>query len=244
MIGFAFAIFRRLTPAKVDSTLAAIPREELRRRYQSWEIASILPIFAFAALFACGWFFLLRDGAKRLAPTAGEAPFVIAPEDAYWLLPAFFLGLVSSALPVALLYKWLLGDRYREYDAYNQLRTGVNTWAVFRVFAILICLAATGFVLAGVNYTTVFDERGITTQRMWGSAGGFHGYSAVTAIRREDYFTAPNGNRIYRPHYVIELEDGARWTSRDGLRTPEPFLDTKIMEFVARKSGRAIQSQR
>lgn len=87
---------------------------------------------------------------------------------------------------------------------------------------------------------TVFDERGITTKRWWGSGGGFHAYSTVRAIRPVNYFTAPNGNQVYRPHYVIDFDDGAQWTTRDGLRTPDPAHDATMMQFVAGKSGRQI----
>ena len=240
-VAVAFALFRWLVPAKVDTSAITLSRDELQRRYRKWEVGSLVPLFGFAALFGYGWFLLLRTVASLLLPSRSVGVYVLVPEDAYWALPALFLGIVCSVFPMVWIYKKLLGERYAEYEAYGQLRVGFNAWAVFRVLAIAVPLAAAAFVVAGINYTTVFDERGVTTKTLWGSDDGFHAYSAITSIRKQNTFIAPNGNVVHRPHYVIVFTDGTQWTTRDGLRTPLPAYDTKLMQFVAEKSGRMIE---
>jgi hypothetical protein len=236
------ALLRWLAPAKMPPGITTLSQSELARRYKSWEVASILPLFTFTAFLGYGWFLLIRFAASLLLPAAGDGVRVVTPEDAYWAVPAGFLGLVSSARPLTLLYGVLLKDRYAEYDAYTRFKLGFDSWALFRVFAFLVPLMAAAFLLAGINYSAQFDERGITTRRFWGAGGGLHSYEAVTSIHTRDHFIAPNGNRVLQPHYVIEFSDGTAWTTRDGMRTPDPANDLNLMEFVALKSGRTIEA--
>lgn len=238
VVAIVFALLRLLIPLKKHLPPTSLPAEELDRTYRKWDIASSVPVIVFGGLSAYLWFLVLHAIAGLILLRPLNSIYFIIPEDAYWAIPALFLGIISSGPPSVLLYKWLLGNSYSAYEAYSLMRVGFDAWAVVKGFAVLFVLLTVGFILGAINYTTIFDQEGITTKRLWGRGGGFHSYSSIESIRSERYITAPNGNRVFKPHHVIEFTDGARWTTLDGLRTPRPLEDIKIMQFVAQKSGR------
>lgn len=117
------ALLQRLFPVKAimsaDSSFV-----ELKSRYQTWTLR-LGALMLLIATPLSGVFWLLLKGLASWH--AGRLPITFVPAvGAYWLLPAFLLGLVGGGVVAMWIAQRLLGDRYSEFLAYCSLSSGIN----------------------------------------------------------------------------------------------------------------------
>ncbi|HWE35850.1 MAG TPA: hypothetical protein VG406_04700 [Isosphaeraceae bacterium] len=238
--GLAFALCRGLIPVRPGAADEPPLTDEERRRYARWESASIVPLFVFAPLLGFAWYLALRDATRLFPHDRPGTLFLVEPIGVYWMLPALFLGIVSSAVPMTLLYRALLGDRFGRFVRSCNERVGFDSWRLLRWLTALIALGSVAWFVVGVTTFACFDGAGVEIARPLEFRGTYYNYARVRTIEHRATFRAPNGNTISRPHYVVSFDDGSSWSTRGGLRDPVPDLDERIVRLVARKSGRAI----
>jgi hypothetical protein len=142
------ALLQRLFPVKAimfaDSSFA-----ELKSRYQTWALRlGALTLFIATPLSGVFWLLL-----KSLASWhAGRPPIIFMPAvGAYWLLPAFLLGLVGGGVVALWIAQRLLGERYSEFLAYCSLSSGVSPVRA-NVLASQACtLVCAGLIFIGLR---------------------------------------------------------------------------------------------
>jgi hypothetical protein len=239
-IGLSFAVFRRVFPARVADPLAEPITDDERRVYRRWETGSLLPFFVFAPLLGYAWYITLKGGADLFHRPDPVMRFLVRPSDYFWGVPALFLGIITSAIPINGLYRILLRDRCQRFERYCNERTGFDGSRVLVFFAVLVFGGAAVFFAAGVTSFARFAEAGVEVGRPLSFRSRFYEYTRVRAIEHRATFRAPNGKTVQRPHYVILFDDGAYWSTREGCRDPVPEVDEPIVRFVSRLSGRAI----
>jgi len=112
------------------------PPEELARRHRGREAAALLPMLVLFPLCGLGWYAAMA----RLYTLAGGA------DPRRWVLPALLVAGIGPAVPLALVYRLVLGaEGYEEYTYFTQLAwgwdgrrvIGVIAWAVGAGSAIL-----------------------------------------------------------------------------------------------------------
>jgi hypothetical protein len=141
-IGLSFALFRRLCPARLAGGAEFPLTDEERRVYRRWEAGALVPFFIFAPLLTFAWYLALKGAAGYFEHVAPGTRFLTGPAPVFWALPAIFLGLVLSALPMVSLYRALLGDRYRRYERFCSERVGFDGKRVFAWLAAFRLLAS------------------------------------------------------------------------------------------------------
>jgi hypothetical protein len=236
-----FSLLQRWAPYKPPSESNLPPYEELKRKFLKWEQLSLLPLFIFAGLFTIGWERLLSFFAGLSYASLGDSVFLYTPSPYYWWLPALFLGILTAAIPLTLLFKFLLGPDYGHYVLYGNLRVGFDSQKALRLMAVIIGPVALISSLLAMNCYTKFSDGEITINRFLGVGEIIYPYSRISAIKSVRYFKAPNGDIKERPYFSIEFDDGERWTTGDGLRDPDPETDRRLIEFVSGKRGKQLQ---
>lgn len=238
-----FAIAQRIFPASpTREELAKLDLAELARKYRKWDLAAVPMMLGSAAVLGVAWYFAIRlvVALARSGIEEGSVHSIVA-EDVTWAIPALFLGLVSSAIPLHLAFKRLLGERYGEYCLYWVLKSRFDYWRVERLLSVTVAVAAVLFTAALATVSVRFTEEGIAFRGVASLSERRYSYVQVRAVKSVARFAAPLGNVIARPHFAIELDDGTVWTTRENLRTPRPEADAEIMAFVASKSGTHIE---
>jgi hypothetical protein len=236
-----FAALRRFVPAPAsrEPDPATLSREEIAS-YGRYELAAFPLFFACAAATGYAWYWALRGAGALLVAARGEAVHVLGAEPAYWALPAIFLGIVSSAVPIDLAYRRLLRDRYERFMRYGEQKHGYDTRKVMRAMSWLVGCGALVFVVCGVNGVTRVTEDGLVVGRAFSLGAVFHPYASVRAIALEEWATAPNGNRVHRPHYIVRFDDGTEWRSDFGLRGAATAEDRAAIAYIASRTGIAL----
>ncbi|WP_435005276.1 hypothetical protein P12x_003171 [Tundrisphaera lichenicola] len=236
----AFELFRRVFPLRVaDPSEPGLTQEE-RDSYRRWELGSLLPLFLLVPATGYGWYLALSETARFLHPEAPDTQYLLRPIPILWCFPAFFLGIITSAIPLTVLYRALLGERYRRYVRACDERVGFDGYRAFSWMAIVIVVGSVLFTFLMARTYTRFTKDGIEIARTLSLQGALYEYNRVRSIERRSTFRAPNGNTIHLPHFVLNFDDGGSWSTREGFRDPEPELDGQIARWISRRSGRAI----
>jgi len=237
----SFALFRRFFPCRVDNDAGEPLTDEERRIYRRWEVAALVPLFALTPLLGVAWYLALKGIAGLFRHDSPGTLFLIRPIPAIWLVPAMYLGILSSAFPTEWLYRLLLRDRYPRYERFCHERAGFDGKRVLLLLGGLGLAGTAIGLFVGTRTFTRFQEDGIVISRPFGLRRHFYGYGRVEAIEHRATFQAPNGKIIDRPHYVLRFNDGASWSTREGLRDPEPDRDRMIAKLVSERSKRPIK---
>jgi hypothetical protein len=237
------AILRWLFPPP-DDAFADEPITDLEYRvYRRWEVGGVFPFFLLVAALSCAWYLGLTWAANLLHHDVPGTRFLIRPTPPFWMIPAFFLGMITSAIPLDWLYRALLRERYRRFNRFCAERAGFDGRRLLACLSVIIFAASTSFFLAGVTSFCRFTDAGVEIQRPFSIRSVFYGYSRVRGIEHRSTSRAPAGNTVKRLHHVILFDDGTSWSSRDGLRDPQPDMDGKIADLVSRRSRRPIVEQ-
>ena len=94
----------------------------------------------------------------------------------------------------------------------------------------------------GLNCYTRITDRAIVISGPLDFHERRYSFDQVESIGSVARYTAPSGKSVLRPHYAIRFKDGTTWTTRDGLREPDPLRDCPMIEFVADAGGKPIES--
>jgi hypothetical protein len=242
-VGLSFALFRWLSPTSLADGAEPPITDEERRVYRRWEVGAHVLLFIFVPLLGFAWYFALRGAAGLFQHGAPGTRFLVRPTPNFWGIPAIFLGIISSAVPMEWLYRLLLRDRYRRYERFCNERVGFDGRRVFAWLAAFVAIGSSVGFVAGVTSFARFDETGVEIGRPLSFRNKFYPYKSVKSIEHRATFRAPNGNTIQRTHYVVVFDDGTSWNTREGLRDPVPESDDRIAQLVAQKSGRPIVEQ-
>ncbi len=234
----------RLFPARPAPRETALTLDELRARYQGWELGlgfgALVGAIPFAFLFWLVLCALAAAHAKLLPPAElvwSAAPFL-------WSIPAMFLGLVVMFPVGGLLARRLLRDRYDEYLAYQQLKSGMDAAKVARILGTVVSLAAAVFVFLGLDWSVRADREALTLNTFLSIGDVRHPWADVRAIRTAPSFIAPNGNRVSRREYVVRFADGRSWSTDGELSDASPAEKQRLAALVAERSGVAIEEVR
>lgn len=241
----AFALVRRYAPVKnlgVDpETLAA-----LRKKYAWFEVAGLLPMFAWWAGITWALYQVLRWASDRTMGARGHAAaFVLKPEPAALFLPAFFLAILLSAFPMMFLARLLLGPtRYRESSLASRYGQGYDAVRGVALLAALIVPAAVGLAVLLMDHYAVVTRSELVVNPFWGLTEHRRPLGNVVAVYEVATLKAPGGKVVAKPFYQVRFRDGSTWSTRDGVYGSQPALERRVALFVAERAGVGVQRVR
>lgn len=232
---------------KIPAFQIAIPDDpakqlpELSKKYAKWEMFAIIPVFLSVAIFTYVYFklFTLLIYIENLGNKASL--YYLSPSDIFWFLPAFFLAIVTAALPCHLLYSFILKDRYEEYTLYCNLRYGYDGWKIFKKMTILIVIIILITLPFAINCYSKIGQNEMIFNPFFGLREKRYNYSQLCKIKKVLSFKAPNGNVVRRTFHDLTFSDGYIWSTKNSLYEIGEELENEIVKFVSDRSGKPIE---
>lgn len=237
MAGLARLLPARPPPAEVT----VLTLDELRARYRALEVGLGLGGLAGAVPLGLAAWLALREVSAWHARLLGPAEVLWVAEPYYWSIPAILLG-IAGTLPVTeLVARWRLGDRYGEYLAYIEAKTGIDQARLARWLVRGTTALCAAFVLLGLDWSVRADADGLALNRYFSVGVERHAWSEVSAIRTAPALIAPNGNRVRRREWILRFTDGRSWSTNNLLASPPEAEKRRLVELVAARSGAPVE---
>lgn len=222
---------------KVHATLSFA---QLTQTYGKWDILIGVPFFGFIAISTYLFFHGFNALARTMTPNVSSDTIYLTATPVFWLIPAFFLGIVAAALPSMLFLKLVLGNRYHEFECYSDMKAGFNTNRAFAFFGVIIVgLCAIG-IYAGLHFYWRFDKDGFVISPFTELKEYRYGYSDIRELRHVAKVRAPNGDIKHKPYYEIITHDGECWSSR-WAPNDDAKLINRLFETVRQRSRLPIK---
>ena len=234
-----FALFRRLFPTRLEP-LPPGEMERLSKVYTKWNLFAALLLFAYIVPITAGWFYALAPIAAPALPGApGEIRLV--PPSVSMLIPAFFLAIITAALPMAPTFRLLLGRRFEEYRRWDELRVGFVGRPPFAILATSLVLLCLPYFAVIRNTGTDFLADRIVVRGPLSTEPTIYPYARVRAIARVAKSRAPIGTVNDRKHIAIRFDDGYTWATGNRLDNKQIGEDREreILDLVSRRTGLA-----
>jgi hypothetical protein len=212
-------------------------RTELSGQFDKWELLA-LPLF-FVTAPAVGylaWRLLALLGDWRYAQLAQD-PLALVPSSSMWVLPAIFLGITGSALPMYLVLRLALGKRYAAYQRYLALKAGPSERVSWIVLGLITLLCGAAIVLM-LDYAMVAGPQELVINPFWGLGEKRYAYREIVAIRSSQQLEEAQWER---PIYLLEFRSGEKWSNRYDIDERDQAQVAGFFAYLARRSGLEIE---
>lgn len=210
---------------------------DLAAKYGKWDIYA-LPLFFISApaVGYISWLAMVKisDFRYSLMP---QSNYMFLPLPISWGIIAIFVGIIGSAVPMYLIIRLLLGDKYPEYQKFNALKSSGNTNKTFYIFFgifTLLCIIASTLML---DYYTVAYPNKLVINELWGIGEKQYSYANVTSI-----LSSKQSEESDRLVYVVKFVDGYELSTSWDTNDRDPVQINGFMEYVAEQSGIEIKN--
>lgn len=203
-------------PARIQMDLVHLDQKTLAKKFRGLNV-----LYASGFLLAAGlgavfmeavadW--LLRSSFKKEEPV--QFAIFISPIAFYF--GGGFLGLgIFSRFIFTFIRKVKDEQSYTQFITYLQRKQNMNVERLNVHLGIAFIILGSGIYLLALNTYTLFGKEQIKYSSFWDLGSKSYPYEEIEKIICYDAFEAPNGNTVYREHYVIKFRDGQNWNSRN-----------------------------
>jgi MFS family permease len=216
-------------------------------KYINLELTSLIPFLVFSLV---GGFLLFRSLIWTLhqsMPNGDGNRYLMLPDHNFFLLPTFFSSIFLGYIPIDLLHRLILKEKYAEFIFYGNLLYGFDSWKVSKVLAIVTLIPCATFTVLTMDCYARFTNDQIITNRFWGLGETSYNYSQVTRIKSVRLKAPPDDDGGERFYHVVHFSDGSIWSTRNVLYLADQNLklsyekEKAIFAFVAEKCGKEIE---
>ncbi len=239
-VGLVLLLLAKIFPYKPKQVFTTGNFYILRRQYAKWEFFGVVLffmltpslIYGFGSLFF--WMNALPE--KKLS-----LDFLILPNLYLWFVPAIFLTLAIIILPITLIYRLLLRDRYDEYLHYTNLKSGIDGKKIFKFFSWILAICAIGSIFLMSDYSIEISNKQIVLNDFFTTDKKAYDFKQVSSISFVENVISKDQKKISpNPHYYVKFKDGNYWNTTKGLN--DEVQQDKIMKYLAQKSNRKIDT--
>jgi hypothetical protein len=214
--------------------------EEVAKNYRKYSLLFVVPFVALGILFTFLFYFLIKRLAYYHFSSIDNFILLVVEEDAIWMLPALFLGIMASYFPLTLLSKLLLKEKYDDIMAYSESLYKFDGVKALKVFCISILSMCFLFIILSLDWYTRFTEDSLVENKFFSFTEVTKEYIEIQNIYKASSFQAPNGDIYNGPFYVFDFGDGYLWSTRNKKITVDEF-EQEVLTFILIKSNKDVK---
>lgn len=216
-------------------TLADQQQFQCEYRFVTLLYFIIIPLISYPAYLGLSG---LASLYYRLVPAIYLAPV----DSVYWAIPAVFLGIALSGIPIWFFNRWRLKDRFPRLVAffnqqyrYDQRKAGL----AFTAAGLVLVLALT---LAGLNLYLRLTPDQVAAGGFFGLLEDRHSYTEITRLEERIQVDGGNPAQIRDHTFLIEFTDGSRWQTNSFGKRPVLPVYRELLDFAGLRSGKPVET--
>jgi hypothetical protein len=217
----------------------------LKRDYYWLNTPIVLPLLV--AIFVCtaAWLCLLLSIRRLYLAQLPPSVHLFATPWVAWCVPAFVLGIFSSAVPLEAITRRWLGKRYADYLEWDLGRGGfANRWILSFVWVpvfVLMTVLIAGSVGALTHWYVRFGEEEIGVNHLLSFDEQVYTYDQVRDIVHSTHLRSGQKANPANRYYIV-LNDGHVLNSAYLPTSPADSEEVRAtIEFVSRKTGKPVR---
>jgi hypothetical protein len=207
----SFLLFKLIFPPKKLPVTDLQKIKDNKDRYERLERQS--PIWLLLSLGLTGFLVFILGVNIRDAFFPSDFDYVIQPPNVFWLFPGLLLGLGLIRIPMDFIYKRFLKDEYSLYHHYTNMKHGFDGLRVWRALEVILTLAGIGVFILGLNWYVRIKDNSLEINELFGMTTVTYQLDDITDITHHNTFITKSGDEKSIDHYVIEMDEGYRWSS-------------------------------
>ena len=220
-----------------ELTYTLADQQQFQRQYRFVTLLYFImvPLISYLAYLVLSGLLSLYD---RLIPATYQAPV----DPAYWAIPAVFLGIALSGIPIWFFNRWRLKDRFPRLLAffnqqyrYDQRKAGL----AFTAAGLVLVLA---LIVVGLNLYVRLTPNSVATGGFFGLLENRRSYAEITRLEERIRLDGDNPAQIRDHTFLIEFSDGSRWQTNSFGRRPVPPVYRELLDFAGLRSGKPVET--
>ena len=234
-----FALIAKFMPYKAPSSKLTKDMATLGKEYQKWEYLALAVLFVIVPLMTLGLGLAFR---WLIGLGNHHNPAIIyqaLPDSSHYYGAGMLMSLGLVGIPMELLYRALLKERYAEYTMFTNMKHGFDGWKVFRPMAWTICLATTLFLVLLSDYYVEIHSNQIKMNDLFSLKEKVYDFNEISGVHFVEHVKTKKGLRI-EPHYLVSFKNGDYWNTNSGVNKEEQSV--AIMKFLSEKSRLPIDT--
>ena len=214
--------------------------DELRKEFKRKDIFLII-LFPFLLLVVTiGLASVLDFLSNWSIQNDREIIYIIKPEMGTWIGMAMISTLGYSVFVLFKIVKWTFKSKETDYWVYYNRKYGFKATGFLKYVGILSLTVGSIWICLNLNSYAKFKEDRIEMKKFGSIKEVEYEYSSISKIIHYQNITAPNGNVVERPHYMIVFNENQKWRTIDEFRTPK-HSDEQIIKLIKEKTGLVIE---
>ncbi len=174
----------------------------------------------------------------RLIPAIYLAPV----DPIYWAVPAVFLGIALSGIPIWFFNRWRFKTRFQRLVAFFNQQCRYDQRKAGLAFTAVGLVAVLALVLVGLNLNARLTADQVATGGFFGLFAEKHTYSQVTRLEERIRVAGDNPAKIVDHTFLIEFSDGFRWKTNSFGGRPVLPVYRELLEFAGQRSGQPVKT--
>jgi hypothetical protein len=167
--------------------------------------------------------------------------YLIPQPSVTWALPALFLAIFLSEVPLHYLYLFLLGrQRFAEYTEYGNQKIGVNSWKLLRYMGYVVIPICLVFTFLSLDSYARITNSSFIINRFFSVGEAEYRFGEIEALELTKSFKAPNGNIVRKPYYSIEFVDNTSYNFHKSLHDLSVEQQAEIINYISGITGSEI----
>lgn len=213
------------------------PMEDMRRDYTSWQIIGTIAVILLIIPGVVLWLFIFIQLAKWRVSSLSSAQYEYTTSWFSLLLPAMFLGVLTSLFVMLWLYRRMLGDRYEEYMHFCDLSLKYDQRKYLPLMTWCTVIMSLVLLLPLLNTYILFTDAAVHFNRLVRLTEQRYGYDQVTEIAHVLKSRAPSGKVHDKPYFLVTFEDGVCWSPKNTLAFVTNQYREDTIQFLLTKTG-------
>ncbi len=187
------------------------------------------------------WSKVLYEISLKKIDDIGEYVYVFYPQRILFLMPAMYLGILTSMIIVDFLSKVFLRKHYLDICDFLKVYGGFSSprsRTLLNVLYSVVCILSIVYLAFFSDFYAVFKDDVIVTDRLGGFKERTYDYSQIERINVSTHKRTSGGNDYRSATVRLVFDDGRKITTSDfGYKYSMPDIQDFI-DFVSDKSGK------
>jgi hypothetical protein len=221
--------------------------EELAKKYRKWEVVAFVVMIALWLPVSLGIYEPLHALAGWIAENRREDAdtFVFFVDGVALWVPSFLLAILISGVIATLVSKFLLKERYAEFERFGALKYRTDQRALSRTAAITVISAFLFGTMICFDAYLVASPNELRVNPFFGFERRYP-YDDLSAILTAPRLKAPIGSVVERRIFVLRFKDGTSYSTNYvpdhelGERTPELLVEALLLRSGLRLTEKAV----